>query len=197
MSELEQLAGKLKDRHYEKFAEREKTPKLFDTASPLCSSFHKGLQQCVYNQASWPTVWFNSQNQHCTALLNIVTQKLDNLESELLQSQGLKDPTSSFNSSSHAAVTDGVFITTAIDDWFDFGVGFGFGILGYLLLSLLKFLCRRSLTFLTEYCRPVPSRAHFSFVRSTPTRIPSNLTAVTDTRTVVPRTNRNLDLSTV
>ena len=162
----------MKNRHYEKLAQREKAPILFNTASLMCQGFSQGLQQCAYNQDKWPTVWYETQNQHCTALLNIVATQLESLapmEPELMSPQ----TTTPLVSTTSPVTTSGL----PIDHWFEFGLGYGFGLFGSLLVMLLRWLCRRLYHYRQSRSQgstaQLPARAPFAFMRGTPTRLPA------------------------
>ena len=173
----------------------------------MCSVFHKGLQRCVSNQASWPTVWYDTQNQHCTALLNIVTQKLDDLEESILSSAVTTKP--EVNSSSTVATqtvntTEGDSVSSnpdfIISEWTDFGIGFGFGLIGYLILTGLKHLCHRGLNLIVDRCDRFLTRTtqpcnKFAFVRGAPAKLPNELAAISaeHSKTMIPQPNRHLD----
>ena len=176
--ELEELAQRVKNRHYEKLAQREKAPILFNTASPMCQSFSQGLQQCAYHQDKWPTVWYETQNQHCTALLNIVASQLEALNPPETTTSVT---TTTVVPSEHVNDTSYITSSMPVNDWFDFGLGYGFGLSGYLILLMVRYLCRRlydCISFRSTGTVPqLPVRAPFAFVRGAPSRLPAVISA--------------------
>lgn len=168
---MEELSQRVKDRHYEKLAQREKAPILFDTASPICKSFSQGLQQCAYNHEKWPTVWYETQNQHCTALLNIVATRLETMQ--------LVDVTVSPSTPTTEVVTQMVTNDKAalVTSWYDFGLGYGLGMAGFVLLLFIRWMCKRLYKCLcsrsTGTVTQMPPRPPFAFVRGAPARLPA------------------------
>ena len=188
------MAAAVKTRHYEKFAQREQAPKLFDTSNPMCAVFNQGLQECAYNQAAWPTVWFSEQNQHCIALLNIVTHELELLERpDILPVLPSNTTSPEFKVHSKSSVTVhnnntlGINTTAPLfdrlesiaeqSDWFGFGVGLGCGIIGYVVLVILRYCIQNVPALVSKIYRSVwlrlgdPPQVQFAYVRGAPARI--------------------------
>ena len=186
LADLEELAHRVKNRHYEKLAQRNKAPILFNTGNPLCHSFSTGLQQCAYQQEMWPAVSYETQNQHCTALLNIVAKRLELLEFEREKTMpinttntvnvlgNITEPTWSWNSNNGI-----VSVKTPATNWFYFGVGYGVGLSGYLVLMMFQWLVVKLYRFMLVKCNrmahPPQQTAPFAFVRGTPTRLPDGV----------------------
>ena len=70
------------------------------------------LSKKIYFFEKFMIFFYNSQNQHYTALLNIVTHKLDALEREMLNSHAQKNKVNASEDSDN--------INTWIEDWRDF-----------------------------------------------------------------------------
>ena len=193
----------MKNRHYEKLAQREKAPILFDTGSPLCQSFSNGLRQCAYQQRLWPEVAYETQNQHCTALLNIVAERLNALEiEEKTVDTGDVNITVSHENSTKSNwdwdLDNGVIaIKTPVTNWTDFGLGYGCGMSGYLVLIAFQWLVAKLYFFITKRFNRMIHRVQnpvpFAFVRGAPTRLPEGIPA----RATPPPTQSGRDSQTV
>ena len=153
----------------------------------MCQTFSTGLRECAYQQKTWPKVHYDTQTQHCVALLNIVAQKLETMETQL---EGFDTAfTSDNNTEAHSGGTtvkpnitssDSMYtLKVPITNWVDFGIGYGFGITGYLILMFLKWAIMEVCTILHRNCcrivNQVQAPAPFAFVRGVPARLPEGL----------------------